>query len=197
MAEVSCSRVAASLVRFELSRVGERLAALFVHCTGLNMGTAECLLVQVNGLDVTLQSLLLPELFPTILTASLFLLFVHGDVSTQPCCGVEPFAALLFLSALDIVYLVCADIAALVIMLGLDVGFQVFVTKKALVASFFGTRVGTFIGMRANMHLQTNRTVEGFAAFFVSAHIILRSLGAGCRRDRGFGDRLGSFGDSG
>ncbi len=170
--------MAARLVRFELSRVGDDSphSHSFIHCTSLNMGTAECLLVQVNRIDVTLQSLLLSEFLPTILAASLFLLFVHGNVPTQPCCGVEPLTTLFFLSILDILYFVCADIAALVIMLGLDVGFQVLIAQEALVTSFFGAWVRAFVGVRANVHLQANRTVEGFAAFFISAHIVLGLL---------------------
>ena len=102
---------------------------------------------------MTLESFLLSEFLPAILTASLFLLFVHGNMPAQPCCGVESFTALLLFPALNVLYLVCADIAAFVIVLGLDVCFQVFVTQEALVTSFFGTRVRTFIGVRANVHL--------------------------------------------
>lgn len=108
----------------------------------------------------------------------------------------ETFAALLFQSTLGVVNFVCTDIAAVVVVLSLDVGFEVFVTQETLVTSFFSAWKGTLVGVRSDVHLQTNWTIESFAAFLIVANVILRPLRAGCGRDRRLGDGLGTLGHS-
>jgi hypothetical protein len=123
VAEVSGSRMVTSFVGFELSRVGETLPALLVHCACLNMCATESFLVQMDRLDVTLQSFLLSELFPTVLAAGLFLLFMHGNMSTQSCRSVEAFATLFVDSTPNVVHLVSTNIATVVVVLCFDMGF--------------------------------------------------------------------------
>lgn len=88
----------------------------------------------------------------------------------------EAFATLLLSSSPNIMYLVGTHVCTLVIVLRLDVGLEMLVTQETFVASFFSTRKRTFVGVRANVHLQADGTVERFAATFIRAYIFLRSF---------------------
>jgi hypothetical protein len=140
-----------------------------IHGSSLDVGTPKGLFVQMDRLDVPLQSFLLSELFPTVLATSLLLLFVHGHMSAQPRGGMEAFTTLLLRSSSDIVNLVGTNVRTLIVVLGFDVGLEMLVPQETFVTPFFVTWEWTLIGVRANVHLQANGAVERFAAIFVSA----------------------------
>jgi hypothetical protein len=132
----------------------------------------ERLFVQMDELDVSVESVLLAEV-----------LVARRETGTEEiglCALVRLLVLFQALSCMEAFVAIgpIADIVSDIVVFGFDVVLQVALAEEGLVAALLGTSKGSIVGVRALVFLETDRTrVRLGAAFEVAGVLVLTRPG--------------------